>query len=393
MIPFYLFKFHKFFDGILGYESMTELKISIDLLNKKLVLPNKTVDFEIRKYGPPEETINAQSAKFIKIPVLLPNDDVLVQKNLKINQIIIPSGVYKAKDGYIEALATNFGNRTTFKWTKPLKVVSFKNDYEIFHTQATIGKKLDTKEELNHLIRTSHLNYEEKSKLFNILSRHPNIIHRESEKLTCTEFGTHKINTTDEIPVHAKTYRYPHIHKPEVDKQINDMLADGIIQQSISPWISPIWVVPKKADSSGQKKWRIVVDYRKLNEKTIDDKFPIPNIEDILDKLGRSAYFTILDLKSGFHQIKVDPTDRQKTAFSTDKGHFEFIRMPFGLKNAPATFQRVMNTILKELIGKCCLVYLDDIIIFGSSLQQHIENLDKVLTRLTEANLKIQLDK
>lgn len=171
------------------------------------------------------------------------------------------------------------------------------------------------------------------------------------------------------------------------------MLADGIIQHSISPWTSPIWIVPKKSDASGKKKWRIVVDYRKLNEKTINDKFPIPNIEEILDKLGRSVYFTTIDLKSGFHQIEVEKADRQKTAFSTDKGHFEFIRMPFGLKNAPATFQRAMNNILGNLIGRCCLVYLDDIIIFGSSLQQHLENLNKVLERLIQENLKVQFDK
>lgn len=99
------------------------------------------------------------------------------------------------------------------------------------------------------------------------------------------------------------------------------------------------------------------------------------------------------DLKSGFHQIEVEKFDRQKTAFSTDKGHFEFIRMPFGLKNAPATFQRAMNNILGDLVGRCCLVYLDDIIIFGSSLQQHLENLNKVLERLIKSNLKVQLDK
>ena len=171
------------------------------------------------------------------------------------------------------------------------------------------------------------------------------------------------------------------------------MLADGIIQHSISPWTSPIWIVPKKPDSNGAKQWRIVVDYRKLNEKTIDDKYPIPNIEEILDKLGRSMYFTTLDLKSGFHQIEVELKDRPKTAFSTEKGHFEFFRMPFGLKNAPSTFQRAMNNILNELIGTCCLVYLDDIIVFGSSLQQHIENLQKVLHRLKQANLKIKIDK
>ena len=107
-------------------------------------------------------------------------------------------------------------------------------------------------------------------------------------------------------------------------------------------------------DSSGKRKIRVVIDYRKLNEKTIDDKYPIPQIEEILDSLGKSEYFTILDLKSGFHQIEMDPKHKEKTAFSTGQGHFEFTRMPFGLKNAPATFQRAMNCVLAGLIGKLC---------------------------------------
>lgn len=171
------------------------------------------------------------------------------------------------------------------------------------------------------------------------------------------------------------------------------MLKEGIIRPSTSPWTSPIWVVPKKMDASGEKKWRLVVDYRKLNAKTINDKFPIPNISDILDKLGRCHYFTTLDLAAGFHQIKMDPADICKTAFSTEDGHDEYVRMPFGLKNAPASFQRHMNVVLAGLVGKICLVYMDDIIIFSTSIQEHCTNLKKVFDALRKSNLKIQCDK
>lgn len=142
-----------------------------------------------------------------------------------------------------------------------------------------------------------------------------------------------------------------------------------------------------------QKKWRIVVDFRKLNAKTISDKFPIPNITDILDKLGRCTYFTTLDLASGFHQIAMHERDIEKTAFSTEDGHYEYTRMPFGLKNAPATFQRLMNVVLSGLVGVICLVYMDDIIVFSSSLQEHCVNLNKVFEALKKAKLKVQLDK
>ncbi|KAK9719503.1 Reverse transcriptase (RNA-dependent DNA polymerase) [Popillia japonica] len=111
------------------------------------------------------------------------------------------------------------------------------------------------------------------------------------------------------------------LHKDEVNKQIEKMLSQGIIRPSTSPWSSPLWVVPKKLDASGERKWRIVIDYRKLNEKTVGDAYPLPNIEDILDQLGHAQYFTTLDLASGFHQIPMNPNDSPKTAFSTPGGH------------------------------------------------------------------------
>lgn len=393
-VPFYLFKFHSFFDGILGYETLSQLQAVLDIGNNTLKFPHKTVKLEIRKMGSPDVTINANSAKLIKIPVVEQKGDVFLSRKLKLSEVSIPPGVYTAKDGFITSLAMNYGENIAFNWVEPIKVNKVDKLQEINFNHGNIQGKSGLKyEELDNLIRTNHLNYEEKSKLLDVLRKNLNIIQKPGEKLTCTTATKHRIRTVDDLPIHTKTYRYPNIHKPEVEKQINEMLADGIIQNSISPWTSPIWIVPKKMDASGKKKWRIVVDYRKLNEKTIDDKFPIPNMDEILDKLGRSVYFTTLDLKSGFHQIEVDPRDRSKTAFSTEKGHFEFIRMPFGLKNAPATFQRAMNRILCDLIGKCCLVYLDDIIVFGNSLQQHLDNLNKVLRRLIEANLKVQVDK
>ena len=171
------------------------------------------------------------------------------------------------------------------------------------------------------------------------------------------------------------------------------MLEQNIIRPSDSAWSSPIWVVPKKIDASGKQKWRLVVDFRKLNDKTIDDKYPIPNITDVLDKLGKCQYFTTLDLASGFYQVEMDPQDIPKTAFNIEHGHFEFLRMPMGLKNSPSTFQRVMDNVLRGLQNEICLVYLDDIIVFSTSLQEHMVNLERVFDRLRDSNFKIQMDK
>ncbi|XP_050314887.1 uncharacterized protein LOC126749236 [Anthonomus grandis grandis] len=243
------------------------------------------------------------------------------------------------------------------------------------------------------LIRHEHLNKEERRELFKLIRKFEKVLHKPGDKLTFSNQVKHKINTTDEIPVYTKSYRYPHILKQEIDNQIEQMLDDEMIRPSNSPWSSPVWIVPKKADVTGKKKWRIVIDYRKLNEKTIGDRYPIPNITDILDKLGRCNYFTTIDLASGFHQIEMDPESIPKTAFNVEHGHYEYVRMPFGLKNAPATFQRAMDNVLRGLLGKICLVYMDDIIIFSTSLQEHLNNLKLVFERLLSFNMKIQLDK
>ncbi|PNF41072.1 hypothetical protein B7P43_G06245 [Cryptotermes secundus] len=170
------------------------------------------------------------------------------------------------------------------------------------------------------------------------------------------------------------------------------MLEEDIITPSNSGWNFPLLVVPKKMGASGKRKWRICIDFRKLNEITVGDCYPLPNIQDILDKLGRARYFTTLDCASGYLQVPIAEEDRHKTAFSTANGHFEFKRMPFGLKSAPSTFQRMMNDVLSEVIGTRCLVYMDDILIIGETLREHNSKLREVLQKLREYNLKIEPD-
>jgi len=172
------------------------------------------------------------------------------------------------------------------------------------------------------------------------------------------------------------------MHEIEVENQVNqEILKEGLIRESNSPYISPTWVVSKKLDPSGEQKYRVVNDFRKLNEITISDRYPMPNIDEILGKLGQCQYLTTIYLAKGFHQIEMDQDSIQKTAFSTKSGHYEYVRMPFGLRNAPSTFQRCMNNILRPLLYKHCLVYLDDIIVFSSSLDEHLNSLQLVFNK------------
>lgn len=241
--------------------------------------------------------------------------------------------------------------------------------------------------------RLSHLDPATRDSIWNIEKEYADIFCLPGDSLPATDLIEHKIETTDEIPVQVKQYRHPPGHKDEIAKQTAQMLKQDIITESKSPYNSPLLVVPKKDDASGQKKHRVVVDFRQLNNKTPKDNYPLPNIEDIFDQLGKARYFSAFDLASGFHQIKLDPKTRHKTAFSTPHGHFEYKRLAFGLKNAPPSFQRMMDRALVGLLGNGIFVYLDDIIVCGKTLEEHNENLRKLFQRLREVGLKLQPDK
>jgi len=134
----------------------------------------------------------------------------------------------------------------------------------------------------------------------------------------------------------------------------------------------------------------MVVDFRKLNEKTVGDAHPLLDITEILDQLGQSKYFTYLDMAMGYHQIELERGEGPKTAFSTKQGHWEYLRLPFGLKRAPATFQKMMNSVLSGLTGTHCFVYLDNIVLYARSLAENDVKLREVLDRLRKYKLKLQ---
>ncbi|GBM96236.1 Retrovirus-related Pol polyprotein from transposon 297 [Araneus ventricosus] len=194
----------------------------------------------------------------------------------------------------------------------------------------------------------------------------------------------HRINTGDHPPIKQYPRRLPLARKEEAERLVNEMVENGIIEESSGPWASPIVLVKKKDGST-----RFCVDYRKLNEITKKDSYLLPRIDDTLDSLNGSQWFTTLDLKSGYWQVEIRPEDREKTAFTIGQGLRQFKVMPFGLCNAPATFERLMETVLRGLSSEACLVYLDDIIIVGRTFEEHLNNLRKVFQRLQKANLKL----
>ena len=190
---------------------------------------------------------------------------------------------------------------------------------------------------------------------------------------------------TDGPPICQKAYRTPLPKRRLIEEAVAEMLVDGVIRPSHSTWASPVILVPKKDGST-----RFCVDYRRLNAVTRKDKYPLPVIQDIFDQVGGSTVYSTLDLKAGYWQLPVAERDIDKTAFRCHLGLFEFMKIPFGLANAPSVFQRTMDNILSGLIGTIAYVYLDDIVIYSQNMEDHERDLQAVFDRLRTAGLRLK---
>lgn len=362
------------YDGIIGHDFLSQFQADISY-------KNNTIAFH--------KSFKLQPSTITQVPIhfITNNTDNVTINGMNDRNIIVPGNILITNETKYYPVINKSNEPFNLP---PLKIIGEKA-VEVYFIQNSDSKHRSY--QLKSNLRTEHLNKEEKEELENICESFSDIFFLPGDHLSSTDTIEHEIKTTEPSPVVTKNYRYPKVHEQEVQDQIRKMIDQNIIRPSNSPWSAPLWVVPKKKDASGKQKWRIVTDYRKLNDITITDKFPLPNIEEILDQLGEASYFTTLDLANGFHQIKMKEEDKPKTAFSTPRGHYEFNRMTFGLKNAPATFQRLMNTVLMQNLGTDCFVYLDDIVIFGKSLKDHNDKLCRIFKALRQHNLKLQPDK
>lgn len=237
-------------------------------------------------------------------------------------------------------------------------------------------------------IGCSNISEKQKTRLFEVLIQYSDTFSSSLCALGKTHSAEMKIDCLSDKPVVYAPYRLSFSERDSVKKMIAELLNSQIIRESRSPYASPILLVKKKDGTP-----RMCVDFRALNRVTKKDKYPLPIIDDQIDRLGGYKYFTTLDLMSGFYQVPMSTDSIEKTGFVTPDGHYEFLRMPFGLTNAPAVFQRLMNTVLGVLCNNIAYVYIDDVIIPSLTFKEGLERLKLILEKFRQHRLTIKMTK
>ena len=401
-------------DGLIGLDFLKNHNVGINFGKQKVVCKNENLPVKCRVgqtktcrvYLAENTVIPASSRTIVQAKSSQPlatgdwiseplnhspgNEPVLVAKtlfkgcgtNLPI-EILNPtdSNVYLYKN-------TNLGITTRIH-EEDVACISTSKEVQQAHltTEEARRQQEELPEEMVQMMNRIDINLskEEFLKVKILLQKHRDVFACTGEELGRTKLTKHSIKTEVDHPIKQHVRRPPFHLRDEAEKEVKKMLDNDIIETSESPWASPVVLVRKKDGSL-----RYCIDYRKLNAITIKDSYPLPRIDESLDSLGGSRYFSTLDLASGYWQIELDEDAKQKSAFCTTSGLFQFKVMPFGLTNAPATFQRLMERVLSSLQWQICLVYIDDVIIFSKTLDEHIDRLQEILGRLKTAGLKLK---
>ena len=398
-------------DAILGQDILLSHQCKLDLRELTLRLKGKNISC----WTPGETTISCR--------VVVKDDVVIPAWSEKLVDVDVANAGYLAADGLVQPSPEVIAGKeilmmpgvvSTRNQTTQVRVINFGDSEASLHTRQLLGScesyyeqtaevnktvtelrvidKVSTKllDTLETMIKDvpSEMTEDEKTRWKNQVKRFQGIFAASKADLGRTSLVRHAIHTGSALPIRKPPRRLPLGKRKTEQEEVRTMLERGVIQPSSSPWASPIVLVTKKDGST-----RFCVDYRALNNVTLKDAYPLPRIDDSLDALNGGKYFCTMDLMSGFWQIEMEPEDQCKTAFSTSLGLYEFKVMPFGLVNAPASFERLMETVLRGLQWEECLVYMDDIIVAGDSISQCLDRLENVFERLQEAGLKLKPSK
>lgn len=380
-------------DGIIGIDFIRNYNCMLDYQRNQdfIILRPDHFDTNIAiplKNAPEENSITLPArSEVIRLINVKSSEDVFL-----VPQQIIQDGVYIANTitSKFQPLVRFLNTTDKNLFIKNLQInTESLNDYNIVQMGTNVNNK---KEKLRKLAK----NFPPfvSNELNTLCSEFIDIFGLETEKVSVNNFYKQKLKLNDDEPTYIKNYRIPHSHKEEVKKQVHKLLEDDIIEPSVSNYNSPILLVPKKPlPGTNEKRWRLVVDYRAINKKLVADKFPLPRIDDILDQLGRAKFFSSLDLISGFHQVELEENSRDITSFSAEQGAFRFKRLPYGIKVAPNSFQRMMSLAFSGLKPAQAFLYMDDLIIIGCSTKHMLQNLKDVFSICRKYNLKLNPDK
>lgn len=300
----------------------------------------------------------------------------------------------EVKNGKIPVRVLNLGNEDI--WLKPKsrigtlhKVEIVKSTEDHYDIDEKAEDNMNVKSDVEFHIGDVDFTEKQKAQFDALLKKHSNAFCQNDSDLGHSSLVKHSIKLTDEIPIRVPHRRIPPNQLEEVKQHLSKLLDQGIIRKSNSPFASAIVIVRKKDGSI-----RLCVDYRQLNKKTIKDAYPLPRIEETLDMLHGAKYFSSIDLAQGYYQVEMDEESIPKTAFRVGTGGlYEYLRMPFGLCNSPATFQRLMEACFSEENFEILLLYLDDILVFSKSIEEHFVRLDIVFSKLKQHGLKMKPSK
>ena len=397
-------------EAILGLDFLVEHQASIDLTTKTLHLRERGCNIQLRDHAILHETttdLPVRAAMTVEVPprsTLQITGDIVeaVEGTWLLEEATNKHLPFAVARALIEPTST----------TVPLCILNPSEDPVTVYTgmlvatlqsveMPTLGVEsvgggdptevpVEKQEILWDLVENSgaDLSSGEKELFYHLLLSYADVLACSAADLGRTNRLQHHIHTGDATPIRQPVRRVSPHRREEVRQLLNQMLEKDVIEPSASPWASPIVLVQKKDGST-----RFCVDYRKVNDVTRKDAYPLPRIDTTLDTLHGSKWFSTLDLVSGYWQVEVAKSDRPKTAFCTTEGLFQFRVMPFGLCNAPATFQRLMDLVLVGLQWSECLVYLDDVIVLGRTVDEHLCNLRSVLQRLRESGLRLKPSK
>ena len=393
-------------EGILGVDFMERNNCVVDLAKRQMTV-EKCIAIPLASNAPCYNMNATASNVFIKETCTIPPEsevEVMVQissgsgtylvegNQLKQSGVLVARAIVTPKNNTVPIRIANTSALpvTVFKGMKIGRVELI--DHEEVSINAVETSSLNETPQWPHdglqLSLPEELTEVQRDKFAALLSLYSDVVAINDKQLGRTDILSHKIDTGDATPIRQQARRVPLPQREKVKELLKDMMKKEVISPSKSPWASPVVLVTKKDGST-----RFCIDYRKVNDVTRKDAYPIPRVDDTLDTLAGSTWFSMLDLKNGYWQVEVAEEHREKTAFCTQEGLFEFNVIPFGLCNSPATFQRLMNAVLAGLQWTSCLVYIDDIIVVGSTFDQHLSNLQKVFERLKQAGLKLQPQK